>query len=316
MKRRKKRRSAESRGTRLSLILLVACITGLIALWLIPEGGRQDGAPPPPTSKEHAGTAPNAAPDRTGTAPAAGKGVGAKRVAIVIDDIGYDPDALQRLLAIEAPLAFSVLPHAPHARPSADAIHRAGREVLLHLPMEPHGWPERDPGRGALFASMTAREIRRTLLEDLQAVPHAKGVNNHMGSRFMEEREQLRVVFGLLRDRGLYFVDSRTTEASVARELAAEQDLRFAERDLFLDEAEDRGRAAAHMEKLLDPRDARSGLLLIGHPYPETVSALEEAIPRLSAAGIRFVPLSELVDGRQAPRGAGTHRNPDRNRKP
>lgn len=316
MKRRKKRRSTESLGTRLSLILLVAFITGLIALWLIPEGGRQDGAPPPPPSKEPAGKTPRAAPDRHGTVPSGEKGAAGKRVAIVIDDIGHDPDALGKLLAIEAPLAFSVLPHAPHARSSADAIHRAGREVLLHLPMEPHGWPDRDPGRGALFASMTAREIRRTLLEDLQAVPHAKGVNNHMGSKFMEDRDALRVVFGVLREKGLYFVDSRTTEASVARELAAEQALRFAERDLFLDEAEDPSRAAMRLERLLDSRDARSELLLIGHPYPETVSALEEAIPRLSAAGIRFVPLSELVDGREAPRGAGMHRNPTRNRKP
>ena len=299
----------------MSLVLLVACITGLIALWLIPEGDRRDGAPPPP-SKEPAGAAPRAVPERTGTAPAGGKGAGGKRVAIVIDDIGYDPDALGRLLAIEAPLAFSVLPHTPHARSCAEAIHRAGREVLLHLPMEPHGWPERDPGRGALFVSMTAGEIRRVLLEDLQDVPHARGVNNHMGSKFMEDREALRVVFGVLQKRGLYFVDSRTTEASAARELAAEQSLRFAERDLFVDEAEGRSRAAMHLERLLDTRDAWSERLLIGHPYPETVSALEETIPRLAAAGIRIVRLSDLVDGRQAPRGAGPHRNPNRNRTP
>jgi len=298
-----------------SLVLLVACITGLIALWLIPEGGRREGAPPPP-SREPAGAAPGAVPDRTGKAPAVGKGAGGKRVAIVIDDIGYDPDTLGRLLAIEAPLAFSVLPHTPHARSCAEAIHRAGREVLLHLPMEPHGWPERDPGRGALFVSMTASEIRRVLLEDLQDVPHARGVNNHMGSKFMEDREALRVVFGVLQKRGLYFVDSRTTEASAARELAAEQSLRFAERDLFVDEAEDRSRAAMHLERLLDTRDAWSERLLIGHPYPETVSALEETIPRLAAAGIRLVSLSDLVDGRQAPRGEGPRREPKRNRKP
>jgi len=315
LKRRKKRRSSESPWTTVSLVLLVACITGLLALWLIPEGGRRDGAPPPP-SREPAGAAPVAVPDRTGKAPAGGKGAGGKRVAIVIDDIGYDPDTLGRLLAIEAPLAFSVLPHTPHARSCAEAIHRAGREVLLHLPMEPHGWPERDPGRGALFVSMTASEIRRVLLEDLQDVPHARGVNNHMGSKFMEDREALRVVFGVLQKRGLYFVDSRTTEASAARELAAEQSLRFAERDLFVDEAEGRSRAAMHLERLLDTRDAWSERLLIGHSYPETVSALEETIPRLAAAGIRLVSLSDLVDGRQAPRGEGPRREPKRNRKP
>ena len=114
-----------------------------------------------------------------------------KKIAILIDDIGYDPGALRRLLAIEAPLAFSVLPRIPHSRSSAEAVHRAGREVLLHLPMEPHGYPDRNPGAGLLFASMTAREIRKTLEEDMKSVPHAEGVNNHMGSKFMEEREPL-----------------------------------------------------------------------------------------------------------------------------
>jgi len=135
LKRGKKRRSPGGPGTTWSLILLVAGITGLIALLLIPEGERRDGTPAP-KPQETAGKAPvAAAPERAGPASDGGRHAGAKRVAILIDDIGYDPEALKRLLAIEAPLAFSVLPHAPHARPSADAIHRAGREVLLHLPM-------------------------------------------------------------------------------------------------------------------------------------------------------------------------------------
>lgn len=309
MKRGKKRRSSGSRGTKAFLIFLVACLTGLIAVLLIPEGERRDGAPVlgKPEKPEKGPVA--AAPERAGPAPAGERNPGGKRVAILIDDIGYDPEALKRLLAIEAPLAFSVLPHTPHARSSAEAIHRAGREVLLHLPMEPHGFPERNPGRGALFSSMRAHEIRRTLLEDLRSVPHARGVNNHMGSKFMEVRDPLRVTFGVLRERGLYFVDSLTTESSVARELASETSLRFAQRDQFVDDAEDRSRAAVHLAKLLDTRDSWSERLLIAHPYPETVSALEDAIPRFPAAGIRIVRLSELVNGRQGPPGDRPNRN-------
>ncbi len=316
MKQRKKRRSPGSRGARASLILLVACITGLIAVWLIPDGDRRSGTPGP---KHHEAVekAPGAAgTDRIATAPAGNRNPGGKRVAILIDDIGYDPEALRRLLAIEAPMAFSVLPHTPHARSSAEAIHRAGREVLLHLPMEPHGYPDRDPGKGALFASMTAREIRQTLLEDLQSVPHARGVNNHMGSKFMEERDPLRVVFAVLQERGLYFVDSLTTEASVARELAAERSLRFAHRSFFIDDAEDRSRAMMHLERLLDTRDTWSELLLIGHPYPETVSALEETIRRFPAAGIGVVRLVDLVDDRQGLRNERPQRNTNRNQTP
>jgi len=315
LKRRKKRRSAGSPWKRASLILLVACITGLIALWLLPDGDRPGpGKTPAPKPQAAVGKAPDAAAkDPTGPEPAGKRERGGKTVAILIDDIGYDPEALRRLLAVEAPLAFSVLPHTPHARSSAEAIHRAGREVLLHLPMEPHGWPDRDPGRGALFASMTEREIRQTLLENLKSVPHARGANNHMGSKLMEERDPIRAVFRVLQEKGLYFVDSLTTEASVGPALAAEGSLRFARRDFFIDDAVDRSRAAIHLEKLLDPRETWSELLLIGHPYPETVSALEETIPRFRAAGIRVVPLSDLVDGRQGPRGARPQRNTNRN---
>jgi polysaccharide deacetylase 2 family uncharacterized protein YibQ len=182
--------------------------------------------------------------------------------------------------------------------------------------MEPHGYPDCDPGRGALFVSMTAREIRKTLEENMKSVPRAEGVNNHMGSKFMEEREPLRVVLDVLRGRGLYFVDSVTTDASVARELAAEQNLRFAQRDLFIDDAEDRGWARIHLERLLETRSEWNELLLIGHPYPETVAALEEMIPRFQSRGIEFVPLSVLVENRQGRRSNGADGNNNRNRTP
>jgi hypothetical protein len=257
-----------------------------------------------------------AEPGRVGSPPAVVRKVERKKIAILIDDIGYDPGALRRLLAIEAPLAFSVLPRLPFSRSSAEAVHREGREVLLHLPMEPHGYPDRDPGRGALFASMTAREIRKTLEEDMKSVPHAEGVNNHMGSKFMEERETLRVVFDVLHGRGFYFVDSMTTDASVARELAVEKALRFAPRDLFIDDAEDRGWARLHLERLLETRNEWHELLLIGHPYPETVAALEEMIPRFKSRGIEIVPLSTLIESRHGPGKSGPDGNKNRNGTP
>lgn len=259
---------------------------------------------------------------RAGIPPAIERKVEGKRVAILIDDIGYDPGALRRLLAIKAPIAYSVLPGTPHCRSSAEAIHRAGREVLLHLPMEPHGYPDRDPGRGALFASMTAPEIRRTLEQALESTPHAEGVNNHMGSKFMEERGPLGVVFDVLRERRLYFVDSVTTDASAAGALAREKALRFAPRDLFIDDTEDRSRARTTLVRLLETRDSWNGLLLIGHPYPETVSALEETIPRFRSQGIEIVPLSAMVESKQglrqpeAPRSSGQNGNGNRNRTP
>ncbi len=288
----------------------------------MPGGDRQEGPPRRQEPKALEDTQ-KADRSRTESPPALVRKVERKKVAILIDDIGYDPGALRKLLAIKAPLAFSVLPGTPHARSSAEAIHRAGKEVLLHLPMEPHGYPERDPGRGALFASMTERAIIGTLEKDLRSVPHAEGVNNHMGSKFMEERDPLSVVLDILHRRGLYFVDSLTTDASVAGALAREKDLRFATRDLFIDDTEDRSWAKTHLERLLSTRDQWNGLLLIGHPYPETVSALEEMVPRFQSQGIEIVPLSVMVDSRQGGRaetarapGQNGNGNNNRNRKP
>jgi hypothetical protein len=171
---------------------------------------------------------------------------------------------------------------------------------------------------------MKAREIRRTLEKALQSVPHAEGVNNHMGSKFMEEREPLGIVFEILHERGLYFVDSVTTDASVAGALAQETGLPFATRDLFIDDTEDRSWAMTHLERLLSTRDRWDGLLLIGHPYPETVSALEEMVPRFQSQGIEIVPLSVMVGRKHGPGqeeasaspGTNGYESKNRNRKP
>ncbi|HET6489669.1 MAG TPA: divergent polysaccharide deacetylase family protein [Syntrophales bacterium] len=302
---------------------MVACITGVIGLWLMPGSNRQQ-APPRPQAPAALEDTQRADGNRVESPPAVVKKIERKKVAILIDDIGYDPGALRRLLAIEAPVAFAVLPRTPHARSSAEAIHRAGREVLLHLPMEPHGYPDRNPGSGALLAAMTAGQIRRVMEKDLTSVPHAEGVNNHMGSKFMEEREPLGVVFDVLHEWGFYFVDSVTTDSSAAEALAVEKALRFTTRDLFIDDTEDRTRARTNLERLLTTRDRWDGLLLIGHPYPETVSALEEMVPRFQSQGIDIVALSVMVDRKQGLRQAQAPENPgpkgngnkDRNRKP
>lgn len=339
MKRRKKRRSSRSRGTRAVLALVIACAVGIVAVWLIPDVDRRKTPPTPkassmeektqraavsgrvyshqpqiPSTIEASGRATE--PGRIESSPPFVRKIAEKKIAVLIDDIGYDPGALRRLLAIEVPLAFSVLPRTPHSKASAEAIHRAGREVLLHLPMEPHGYPDRDPGQGALFVSMSSREIRRTMEENMKSVPHAGGVNNHMGSMFMEKRESLRVVFDVLSERGLYFVDSMTTDASAARELSAQMALRFTPRDFFIDDAEDRGWARVHLERLLEARDQWNALVLIGHPYPETVIALEEIIPQFKSRGIEFVPLSVMVERKQGLRSAGLTGNNSRNRTP
>jgi polysaccharide deacetylase 2 family uncharacterized protein YibQ len=218
---------------------------------------------------------------------------GREVIAIIIDDIGFSLGPLDKLLTIAAPLAFAVLPYSPHAQAAAEMIHARGREVLLHLPMEPQNGKQ-NPGPGALFRNMTVKELQKQLADDLAIVPFAAGVNNHMGSAFMEDEEKLLVVLAALQKKGKFFIDSRTTAASRAEDVARKTGIRFAARQLFLDNDQDQ---ALIFKNLLDhvEKNRNSPLVIIGHPYPGTVAALREAVPLLQSRGVRIAPPSELV---------------------
>jgi len=227
-------------------------------------------------------------------APTAGRQ--GRPIAVIIDDIGFDLRIVEELAGIPAPIAFAVLPHTPHAEEAARILHAAGKEILLHLPMEPRSYPEESPGAGALMVDMDERQIRKQVRENLTAVPYVSGVNNHMGSRFMEDEARLTMVMEELKKRGLYFVDSRTTLDSRGREAANRTGVRFAARDLFIDHLP--GYAAA-LENLTGPsrRGGENGkpLLMIGHPHPETLRALRDALPRWQAEGVRLVALPTFI---------------------
>lgn len=220
-------------------------------------------------------------------------------IAVIIDDIGFDLKIVEELAGIPAPIAFAVLPHAPHAVEAARLLHAAGKEILLHLPMEPRSYPGESPGAGALMADMDEGEIRRRIREGLAAVPFVSGVNNHMGSRFMEDEARLAIVMEELRKRDLFFVDSRTAADSRGRESAGRAGVRFAARDLFIDHAP--GYAAA-LENLTGSfRQGRSNgapVLMIGHPHAQTVRAIRDAMPVWKTEGVRVIPVSAcLISG-------------------
>lgn len=221
-----------------------------------------------------------------------------KKVVIIIDDIGYDLFTLNELLEIDAPITFAVLPHLPHSVDAAHILHREGREIILHLPMEPQNYPEKNPGSGALFLRMSEEEIRQQVEDDLDAVPYIIGVNNHMGSRFMEDRTKLAIVFEQIRERGLFFVDSQTTPYSKGRELAEEMELRFAARDIFIDNAQDYKATLRILMDLMKKRSSkkRGPFILSGHPHATTIRALQEALPLMKARGVEIIPVSDLFE--------------------
>ncbi len=219
-----------------------------------------------------------------------------RKLAIVIDDIGYDREVVAELLSINAPITFAVLPHCRFSLWSAERIHQSGREVLLHLPMEPHGYPGRDPGKGALLMTMDDRSLDRELRLDIQAVPHAKGVNNHMGSRFMEDEGKLKIVFGRLRAEDLFFLDSLTTGHSKALQAARDTHVQRLSRDAFIDNGGDQEATFRELTTAIGGAEAWTKKVLIGHPYPGTISALKRVIKRIPGEGIEIVPVSCLRD--------------------
>lgn len=217
-------------------------------------------------------------------------------VAIVIDDLGWDLHAAQALLDLDIPLSFAILPQTPHQLYIAREAQRRGRDILLHLPMEPHGYPHVDPGQHALLSHMNAHELVAHIEAAMQVLPAAIGVNNHMGSRLTENYEAMRVLMRQLKQHNLFFLDSRTSLSSLAYRAAREIGIRAGQRHVFLDNDVGPGKITQQLYHLASLADTYGSAIGIGHPYPETLQALQQTLPALRRSGVEIVPVSHLVD--------------------
>jgi hypothetical protein len=240
----------------------------------------QRARPAPPRSKRPSLSEPAARP----------------RVAIVIDDLGNDLTAVERIARWPHPIAVAVLPELPASAPTARRLARSGKEVLLHLPMEPRDFPDVRPGPGVVLRSQSEAEIVRTLLSDLATVPGATGVNNHMGSAATADPRVMRTVLNTLAAKGLFFLDSRTTDSSVAREIAQQAAVPAVSRRVFLDGVTTAEGIERQWAQLLRLAREEGSAVAIGHPHPRTLDVLERELPRLSEQGLRLVRVSELVE--------------------
>ncbi|MCH7937557.1 MAG: divergent polysaccharide deacetylase family protein [Proteobacteria bacterium] len=241
---------------------------------------------PPEPSSETASLPP--------AVPLEGKAGGKKaRIAIVIDDLGRNIAVLDELESLGVTLSYSVLPFESHTAAVVAHLRRRRQEILCHLPMEALGLA--NPGPGALLRSMSDRELLRNLRDALDAVPGATGVNNHMGSVFSADRPAMSIVLEVLRQRQLYFLDSRTSPETVGFAMARELGLPAAERQVFLDRERDAAAIEEQFGRLLEAATEEGVAVAIGHPYPETLQVLRREIPRAVAGGFRFVRVSEVL---------------------
>jgi polysaccharide deacetylase 2 family uncharacterized protein YibQ len=218
------------------------------------------------------------------------------RVAIVIDDLGGEEHISEELLHWDLPITLSILPFTPHAKTLALEAHRKGREVILHLPMEPDGYPKIRPGEGVLLREMDEERLLHQLSKDIEAVPYIKGVSNHMGSRLTEDPEKMEIILSELKKRGLYFLDSRTTPQSVGIKTARSLGLKAAERTIFLDNSSGEGDIKQKLEELAQLSLAKGKAIGIGHPHASTIKSLKAMIPKMKERGIDIVPLSSMME--------------------
>jgi uncharacterized protein len=220
------------------------------------------------------------------------------RIAIVIDDFGQDLGIAKKFLLLPFPVAFSILPYQTHSKEIAELVHSHGKEVLLHCPMEPIGYPKVDPGRGALLLSMSEDTIRQNVRTALDSSPYFTGVNNHMGSRMTQNEAAMKAVLGEVNQRGLFFIDSCTTPGSIAYSVARELKIPSRKRDIFLDNNVSSDSIRSQVSRLIRKARIEGTALAIGHPHEATLKALQEASGQFGEQGIEIVRARDLMSDR------------------
>lgn len=254
--------------------MIRAALTGAFAGLLV-------ALTPVQTLAEHASPAPQCLPQ--------------PRIAIIIDDLGYQLAPGLRVARLPAPVAVAVLPHTPYANTLASAAHARGKQVMLHLPMQALG-AQVSLGPGGIYLDTQRMELRETLTAALNSVPHVAGVNNHMGSLVTAHPGLMRWLMEELADRQpLYWVDSRTTTQTVALEFAHALAVPALRRDVFLDHTLTPAAVAAQFARLKQLARAQGSAVGIGHPHAVTLDFLESALPALAEQCIRLVAPGELL---------------------
>lgn len=281
----------------LLFILLPLVVIGAAAIFLIlhkapPEPQREappTPAPPPVAEKE--GIEKPTPPEKEVTVPPAPR----VRLALIIDDGGYNLETFGEIVRMGKPITFAILPHAPYAGKAAEMAYAGGDEVMLHLPMEPRDSERYSLEQNTIRVGMGEKEIREILRDGLEKVPHVRGVNNHMGSRATEDHAVMRGLMKALKKQGLYFVDSHTSSHTVGPQEAHKIGVPLGNNVRFMDNEKNLA-AIKHAIRLAMKRAKKEGkAIAIGHPHPLTVQAIREMIPEIEKAGIQLVFASEVV---------------------
>ena len=216
------------------------------------------------------------------------------QIAIIIDDIGYDKKIALALCSLNSNITFSVLPFAPFGKYISGKLHAKGSQLMLHLPMEPVEYPDINPGPGAILSGMSPDILIDQLKKNIRDIPYIVGVNNHMGSRLTSHSDQMNQIFSILKKENLFFVDSITAPKSQCKASARLLKLKFAQRDVFLDNFQDTEYITGQLRELIDLAKKHGSAIGIGHPYEATLQTLSKELPKLKNK-VEIVRVSALT---------------------
>ena len=220
---------------------------------------------------------------------------GGYRIAIIIDDLGADLNAAEALSRMPEHVTFSILPKQRYTRETAALAQARGIEIMVHLPLEPEAREGLSIGPKTILTSMSFHEVEALFNEDVDDVPHAVGINNHMGSKVTPDRAMMMEILTLTKMRGLFFIDSRTTPETQAYSVARELGVPANFRSVFLDDKADVDYTEHQLDVLLKRMLQQGTAIAIGHPYPTTIEALRRKLPEIELRGVKIVFASHLV---------------------
>lgn len=220
---------------------------------------------------------------------------GANKVALIVDDMGYSLEAINELCSIGRPLTIAIIPYSPLASEIATISRQHDLEVILHLPLEAINNNEGNHSKGMITAGMSEDEVIAIVEKNLDQVPYIRGVNNHMGSRVTADRQLMNIILRRLKDRNLFFIDSRTTASSVAYNIAQSLNIPSAYRHIFLDGELDESYIRRQLIELFRRAQQNGFALGICHPTKETLKVLKESFHLVDEYGLEPVLASQVV---------------------
>jgi polysaccharide deacetylase 2 family uncharacterized protein YibQ len=220
---------------------------------------------------------------------------GANKVALIVDDMGYSLEAINKLCSLGRPLTIAIIPYSPLASEIATISRQHGLEIILHLPLEAINNNEGNHSKGMITAGMSKDEVISIVEKNLEQVPYIRGVNNHMGSKITTDRQLMNIILGCLKDRNLFFIDSRTTASSVAYDIAQSLNIPSAYRNVFLDGELNEKYIKRQLIELFRRAQKNGFALGICHPTEETLKVLKESFYLVDEFGLEPVLASQVV---------------------